>query len=281
MLSSIRSSIWLAILLALTLRSQSPGAARSTLLGDIASGVADRLNEYAAEHNGAVPRTWEDLAPYLDIERLERNIGGPLAKKMLLLAEVHPSLPGVQPGQLVAMTAFPIEEDRRGALGRYVVYRRSDNRKFSARWETEVAIQSSFFSANLAIPAGAVFREKPMLQFDPSYGYNLIQDGLKHGVPLEQVVGAVENHISKVTRGESKPTAKWSDINVSSDLGTSPATQFSSVQQVQDQHSPGIPNAANSLETHEGNTVIVISGILAILITGCAVLYLRRKRPKP
>ena len=125
---------------------------QTTRLGDSAAAVAHGMNGYAADHNGEAAKSLDDLRPYINVDAIEMGLEAPLRTKMLLLGNVHPSLLGLASGELVGMTSFTVNENRRKGEGRYIVYRGGD-RKFAARWEAETTIQKTLAAANLSVAA--------------------------------------------------------------------------------------------------------------------------------
>jgi hypothetical protein len=256
----------------------------STQLSSVAEGIADRFNEFAGDHGGMSPKSWDDLRPYIDFDRLYINLGGPIETKMLLLADVHPTIAGSDPGELAALTAFPINEDRRKGVGRYVVYRRG-NGKFAARWEAETTIQQALSDAKVAVPPSAVYQEQPLLPLDPVYGIMLIQDAVKHGVPIEQAAEAVENHVRQISKRRSKPVKTWAELVA---LVTPPnaaaTTPVGSPVQPFATATPGSPRLATSIvETpvdgaQKWPVWLWLVGVIAIGLLGATIWIVWRLR---
>jgi len=183
----------------------------STQLSSIARGIADRIDVYAHEHEGVLPASWDDLRTYMDVSRMEINLGVPLNEKMLLFGKNHPIIEDAAGVEIVAMTAFPIDEDRRNGIGRYVVYREKSG-KFAAKWEAEDAIQNALAKSNVSVPSAAVFQEKLIKPLYPEYGIRLVEDAVRHGVPIEQAVKAVEKHVDDVSNRRAKEATTWAEI---------------------------------------------------------------------
>ena len=135
------------------------GSTRSTSLGSVAQALANTFTAYADDHQGNPPESWEELRPYADIQRLERHLGSSLDAKIILFTGIRPTLADDAEGNLIAMTAFPISEDRHGQLGRYIIYRRSFG-KYAARWQNEDTIQRALGKAGRVVPPAPIFYEK-------------------------------------------------------------------------------------------------------------------------
>lgn len=220
--------IWLYAVLLAAFTLQAGGSQQSTKLAAIAEGVANCMEAFAKEHNGKAPTTWSELNAYIDLDRVAINLGGSLESQMLLVWSNHPKLPGAGELELVAVTSFPINEDRRTAVGRYVVYRKSDGRFFS-RWESEDTIRASLSKVDTQIPTAAIFKEKPLKALSVEYSIKLIEEAVKQGVPVEKAAEVVEKHVSDVANGHRSPANSWDEI-ASQTTGTSPSKAKSSKQ---------------------------------------------------
>lgn len=133
-----------------------------------ARAVAVCSEVYAEDHEGRMPLSWDDLAPYYDAESVSRNSKASVETLMLMVGKNHPQI-GKSPSlALVAISAYPIDDDRHPTLGRYIVYQRQDGRFFS-RWESEATLQAALAQVNTQIPEAAVYHEKSLKYSDPGY----------------------------------------------------------------------------------------------------------------
>ena len=191
---------------------QCAAATISTHLESEAQALVGALSGFAQTHAGELPSSWDELKNGIDFDRLKMRIGDLIEKRTLLLPKdsVVP-LDGPRGAKLIAMTAFPIHEDRTEGNGRYIVYR-TENGQFVARWEHEDAIQKALAKANVSVPQAAVYEEKPIKPLYPEYRIRLVEDAVKHGVPIEQAVKAVEKHIDDVSNRRAKEATTWAEI---------------------------------------------------------------------
>jgi hypothetical protein len=107
----------------------------STRWGALANSLSVAIEDYADEHNGSLPEDIDKLLGPSPRAQLEYELKGPLSSKVLYFREGLPRLPSAD-DVLIAVIAFPIEEDRRPGLGRHIVFRRKDG-KIRSRWESE------------------------------------------------------------------------------------------------------------------------------------------------
>ncbi len=176
----------------------------------LAHTIAGKIESYAKAHGGQLPSTLQGLYTGIDAALLEDQLRGPLSSKIVYFEEQKPQLE--QDGEeLLAVVAFPISEDRRPEVGRYVIYRDRAG-KIGSRWESEKVIQTSVAKTNLFLPFASTYQEKPIKPLYPEYGMRLIDDARKHGVSVEQALKAVEKHIVGVTNRGEKQATTWAEL---------------------------------------------------------------------
>ena len=183
----------------------------TTRWDDLLTSVAAAIDHYAKNHEGKLPSDVESLFIGSTKAMLQDELGGPISSQVLYFPDNPPTLSG-DSMQLLAVIAFPIEEDRRQSVGRYIVYRHSDGR-IRSRWEAEDVIQAAAAKANVVIPYAPLYREKPLKVLEPDYGARLVENAvLKYGVPIEQAVKAVEKHVDDVSNRRAKAATTWAEI---------------------------------------------------------------------
>lgn len=114
----------------------------STQWGGLADTIAIKLESYAAKNKGELPPNLDDLFTGSIRASIEEQLGGPVSSKLTYYKNQMLRLKGNEQLQMIAILAFPIEEDRRTALERYVVYRKP-NGKMEACWQDDNAIRES------------------------------------------------------------------------------------------------------------------------------------------
>ncbi|MCF7788247.1 MAG: hypothetical protein K9N47_19145 [Prosthecobacter sp.] len=164
----MNTTLQISLLMAWMFLLATPAAATviSTPRGMIAEAVTNSSEAYAKDHEGRMPLSWDDLAPYCDAERVRMNFKAPAESLMLMVGKNHPKIGTLPSLALVALSAYPISDDRHRTLGRYIVYQRPDGRFFS-RWEGEASLQAALAQVNTQIPEAAVFHEKSLKFSDP------------------------------------------------------------------------------------------------------------------
>lgn len=279
---TIPKMLWIVALLIFWGCALLPAATVSTQLSSVAHGIADRFNDYAAAHNGAAPKSWDDLRPYLDFDRMEITLGGALQTKMILLGDVQPTIEGSSQRKVVAMTAFPISEDRRKENGRYIVYQQ-DNGKFAAQWESEQTIQKALASANVSVPPAAIHQEQLLKPLDPEYGMKLVEDAVKHGIPMDQAVRVVEKHVNEVSNRRAKAATTWAEVAAAASLASAPPLSAQATPQAATNPSLQAPatGAQTSAPSQKSKPPLwpLLVGIAAIITIVACVLKRRTQRP--
>ena len=188
----------------------------------LAHTVAGKLESYAKTHDGKLPSTIDELYSGVDAALLQDQLRGSLSSKIVYFSEQKPQLE--QSGEeLLAVIAFPISEDRRPDAGRYTIYRNQAG-KIGSRWESEKPIQAAISKANLSLPFAETYQEKPIKPLYPEYGMRLVEDAVKHGVPIEQAVKAVEKHADEVSNRRAKPTTTWAEVATATTAADAPPT---------------------------------------------------------
>ena len=209
--SRLSRTIWILLALSCVTARTLEASTVSTRLNSVANGLADRISGYATKHNGNAPKSWDDLKPFVDFERAEINLGASFQSTMTLFSGVYPALEGAAGDRIVAITAFPIDEDRRNGIGRYIVYQQT-NGDFGARWESEQTIQKALVTARVSIEPAAVYHERLIKPLYPEYGMKLVEDAVKHGVPMEEAAKMIEKHIDDVSNRSAKPATTWAEV---------------------------------------------------------------------
>lgn len=248
----------------------------STLDSGLAAGMAARINEYAADHGGVPPRTWDDLRPYVDFGRLEINIGGKLETRMILFGEVKPLVDGAVKTNIVAMTAFPIEEDRRESIGRYIVYQ-DKSLRFVARWESEEMIQAALLNSNLEMVSPPVYRERLFKPLYPEYGMRLFQDAMSQGVSIEHASATIERHVNDVSNRRKPAVETWAELvkQGASPDQTHPMVKSTSGNFQGSSNPPSVDAASNNLSRKSYYLVIVC--ITITMLAALGVYFLKRR----
>ncbi|MDB6150629.1 MAG: hypothetical protein JWQ44_2077, partial [Chthoniobacter sp.] len=115
---------------------------------------------YTKLNGGQLPPTVDSLFAGSPKALIEEQLGGPISSKVIYFP--NRSIPLRDDGTLLlAVIAFPIQEDRRERIGRYVMYRTKDG-KISSAWKDERVIQEALANANLSIPRAPLFVERPI-----------------------------------------------------------------------------------------------------------------------
>lgn len=204
--------ILLCLLVGICISRPCMGSTISTHLELEARALAGALATYAETHQGHLPHSWDELKNGIDFDRLTMRIGSLIDSRTILLPpDSTVTVDRMQGAVIVAMTAFPIHEDRTEGNGRYIVYRQ-ENGRFAARWESEQTIQKALAAANVSVPPAAVYQERLLKPLNPEYGMKLIEDAIKHGVPAEEAAKAVEKHVDDVSNRRAKPATTWAEV---------------------------------------------------------------------
>lgn len=143
------------------LASKLYGLTYSTPEQIAARAIASWTEDYSKRHEGAVPRSWEDLQPLLDVP-VNEVMGYAAPSKRY--AFVTPPLELAAPlrGELVAMNRSDIFDSTLSTSvlgyssglngpGRYVIYRATEG-KFSFAWVTSEYVHALFSRANVMLP---------------------------------------------------------------------------------------------------------------------------------
>lgn len=185
--------------------------------------IAGKLESYANAHDGKMPSTLDELYTGIDAALLEEQLGGPPSSKVIYFGDQKPQLKQNNE-ELLAVVAFPISEDRRAEVGRYIIYRNQGS-KIGSRWESEKVIQVAATRANAVLPFASTYQEKPIKPLYPEYGMRLVEDAVKHGVPIEQAVKAVERHVDDVNSRRAKAASTWAEIAAAVTGAATPAIE--------------------------------------------------------
>lgn len=187
----------------------------TTQWGGLIGTVSGSIEYYANTHNGELPPDLDSLYTGSIKATLEEQLGGPISSKITYLRDSHPKLDSkdrLKDGvEVLALIAFPISEDRRAALGRYIVYRRP-NGQIGSFWEEEESIQASLRKANVVLPVAPIYHERPLKAPYPEHGMRLVEDAVKQGVPIEQALKVVEKHVDDVANRRAKQATTWAEL---------------------------------------------------------------------
>ncbi len=166
----VKTTLQISFVMAWMFLVATPAAATVlvTQRGILARAVAVCSEAYAEDHEGRMPLSWEDIALYYESESDRKDSKAPAVSLMLMVGKNHPQIGKPHPVDLVAISAFPIDDDRHPTLGRYIVYQRPDGRFFS-RWESEATLQAALAQVNTPIPEAAVYHEKSLKYSDTDY----------------------------------------------------------------------------------------------------------------
>lgn len=266
---------WRSLLLAAVWSSHCLATTISTQWGGLTESIAGAIESYASTHAGDLPPDIDSLFAGSTKALLEEQLRGPISSKVHYFAG---NLPSLNDGKtlLLATIGFPIEEDRRNSVGRYIVFKAPDGR-IRSRWEAETEIQAAVARANLVIPHAAIYREKPLKVLDPDYGARLIEQAvLKHGVPIEQAVKTVEKHVDDVSNRRAKEVTTWAQI-ASAVRPAETTPEPSTPDQTPKPNAsplPSTPVAQTPAVTAEHTALVWpwLVGILAILVVVALVL---------
>src|SRR5262245_55839319 len=90
--------------------------------------IKEAVEEYTKANSGKLPTSWEDLDGHLNYYYVERNLNLKIRPAFHLYGATHPKFAGDfgEGTELIAMTAFVIEDDTRPQKGRYATVRQPD-----------------------------------------------------------------------------------------------------------------------------------------------------------
>lgn len=187
-----------------------------TRLQSLAQNTARLLDDYAAGHEGQIPGQWDQFGNYVDKERLMRGLKGALESHLLLLNNrARPRIAGVL---IIALSAYPIAEDRRSSVGRYVVAQKADGHIF-AGWEREDVLQKALSEAGVRIPETSIYSEQPLKVLDSSYQEKLLDEAYKKGVSMQRAAEVLKKHVADVRAHRTGYASSWDEIDLLDQAG--------------------------------------------------------------
>jgi hypothetical protein len=242
--------------------------------------VAGRLESYAKTHGGQMPGTLDELYTGIDEALLKEQLGGPVSSKILYYGSKGQNI-AVGSDKILALLAFPINEDRRAEVGRYLIYRTPDGR-VGSRWESDNIIRSAMAKVNLTVPEAPTYQEKPIKPLYPEYAMRLIEDAVKHGIPMEKAVKIVEKHIDDVVNRRAKQAKTWAEITASPTPDNSTPIPDRTVPDITSQATPGAqashaPGAPATEKPQTSSVIALTAGILLLLAVVVGFIVYRRK----
>jgi hypothetical protein len=249
----------------------------NTESSSLGQGVADRIAEYAADNGGRLPEDWNDLGGYIDFDRLKANLrGAAIDQKIKLFSGNGPFIEGAESGRLVAMTAFPIHEDRRSSIGRYIVFQKADG-SIGFRWESEEIIQRAVVKAGASVPVTAVHEEDLFKPLEFEYGARLLKDAMAQGVSADEAQAVLAKHIDDVSKRRVRPAITWAEVLHPVPLPVTPASALSPPP---DQRiSPATKRSeVDMLISHRWR--IIWGSILGLIAVTIGWMFVRRRRPR-
>lgn len=253
----------------------------STQWGDLAMSVGASIESYAKRHNGELPPDLDHLYTEEHNEALKEQLGGALSEKIVYFRETLPPLDNTPGAKIIATISFPINEDRRDSLGRYIIYKKPDG-GIDAKWAPEKVIQTSVSKANVSLPEAAVYNEKPLKPLDPGYAARLVEDAVKqYGMSAREATDKVNKHLAAVLNGKAKEAKTWAEVVTNQPPAAPPTTTPRAATMPQSTPRPAASALPKStVETKSPSSFpIVPVAILALAIIGVIVVLLRRKSP--
>jgi hypothetical protein len=116
--------------------------------------LKEAVEQYAKANGGNLPTSWEDLDGYLDYQRIETTMNKKIRPAFHLYGSARPKFTGDwgEGTELIAMTAFVIEDDTRPQKGRYATVRQPDG-TIGTQWVNESVIVAAAQAAKLPAPS--------------------------------------------------------------------------------------------------------------------------------
>jgi hypothetical protein len=138
------------VLLATTAIVHSQG----TRWGLLNSCLRDAVEDYAKANGGNLPTSWENLDGYLNYQKIETTLNLKIRPAFHLYGATRPKFTGVfgEGTELIAMTAFVIDDDTRPQKGRQATVRDPDG-TISTQWVDESVIIAAAQAAKLPAPS--------------------------------------------------------------------------------------------------------------------------------
>jgi hypothetical protein len=255
--------------------SDAAASSINTYWEGLAHNISLAIESYSERNNGALPPNLDGLFTGANAALLEEELGGPISTKVIYLKENLPKLDDTK-SSVVAVIAFPINEDRRKGVGRYIVYK-NENGKIGSRWESEDVLQTSLARANIALPAASTYTERPLKPLSPEYSVKLIDDAVGRGVSMQEAVAAVEKHVNDVVDGRVKEAKTWAEV-VSDQAPATPTHDTLPTSTPRQAPSASVHEAAH-VESPSPSLPIILVSILVVVIVGVIVFMMRRKTP--
>ncbi len=184
-----------------------------TLRDALTSTFRSALQHYAQQRNGQLPSTINDPEIIHDMGKYS-DLFNPLSDHIIYFFSARPTWREsgmIAEGEIIAMSAYPIHEDRRSALGRYIELRLA-NGSFDSSWGDESKIQAALTKAGISVPTAPVFQEKPLLPASLEYATTLLEDALAHGVSRAEAGKVIDKHIEDALAGKAKTAKTWAEI---------------------------------------------------------------------
>lgn len=257
------------------------GSVISTRWEGLVSNVASALQSYSSRHDGSLPDDVNSLFTGIEGEILKEELGGNISTKIIYFKNNAPPLDGSDGAKLIGMIAFPINEDRRKAEGRYIIYRKKDG-TISSQWAGETIVQSSVAKANIEVPEAPTYQERPLKPLDPDYAARLVEDAVKqYGMSAREATDKVNKHVVAVMNGQAKAAKTWAEVVTNQPPATPRTTTPLETTMPQSTPRPAasaLPKATVETKSPTSFPIVPVA-ILALAIIGVIVVLLRRKSP--
>jgi hypothetical protein len=232
------------------------------------------LEAYAAQHEGQFPKKLKDLDPYM-VRSLEKQLGGAALDESILLVNnrgIEMATPNKNEiftgGEIIAVTASSIGEDRHEKDGRYVIWKTPKGR-FRSSWLDESVVDAQFTKAGMNLPSGPFLQQPTTLDASP--------DDMMRKYAQENFKDPKNPTAEEVEKMKRDFAEKYSDKPASDStprpLQSTPILAASTPQP----NATATPAVATEKPASSPAFPIVPLVIVAALIAGAAVFFLRRK----
>jgi hypothetical protein len=238
----------------LKMRADTLGTQHGSLMARLSS----RIESYVKEHNGRYP---ENLDAFQNVNDFEQ--AGSISDYVIYFPTARPPWREsgmIADGEIVAISSYAINEDRRPTIGRYMVVRLSYG-AFQSQWRDEKTIQAALTKAGITVPTVPVFQERPLIPASLEYAATLLSDALAHGVSRAEAGKVIDQHIDNALAGRVKTAKTWAEI------ANNPPPQATAANQT--------PPAAVAVPPSSLKWPALAAAVLAALALGWR--FLRRK----
>jgi hypothetical protein len=206
---------------------------------------------------------------------VEKQLGGGPLDESVMLVDRH-GIEMVTPnknerftgGEILAVTASVVGEDRREEEGRYVIWKTPEGR-FRTSWLNESVVEMQFAKAGVSLPTEAFLQQPSTLDASPDY--------MMRKYAQENFKDPKNPTIEEVEKMKADLAERFSDKLQSTPTPAVTPITHSSTEQLALAASP-VPMVAEeeSVPAHDDFPILPVA-IIAALIVGGAVFLLRRK----